>query len=323
MERGRILAQPPGGVKWLQGPRAVSRGHNFGEVDANGSLPRGLVTVTSPGRHRSLTAGPHHCPTGSRQERNLSHYNQVRKPSGTFPGSETLSQTILVVDDERDIVELVRYHLSQAGFRVHSASDGKQALEIAFRERPDLIVLDLMLPVLPGREVARLLRQKEATRGIPIIMLTARGEEVDRVVGFEIGADDYVVKPFSPRELVLRIQAVLRRDEKVGGEGEQPMRFGPLWIDGGSHCVRLEGKELDLTITEFKLLQRFARRPGRAFSRDQLLSEVWGYGGDVETRTVDTHVKRLRAKLGSAGDWIQTVRGVGYRFRPEGFETSD
>jgi two-component system, OmpR family, phosphate regulon response regulator PhoB len=234
-----------------------------------------------------------------------------------------VSQSVLVVDDERDIVELVRYHLVQAGYRVHSASDGKQALDLALRERPDLIVLDLMLPVVPGTEVARLLRQGERTRNIPIIMLTSRGEEVDRVVGFELGADDYVVKPFSPRELVLRIQAVLRREERGGAEGEQPIAFGPLRIDVASHSVRLKGKELELTTTEFKLLQRFARRPGRAFSRDQLLSEVWGYGGDVETRTVDTHVKRLRAKLGAVGEWIQTVRGVGYRFRPEGFQSLD
>ena len=173
-----------------------------------------------------------------------------------------------------------------------------------------------MLPLLPGTEVARVLKQEEATRDIPILMLTARGEEVDRVVGFELGADDYVVKPFSPRELVLRVQAILRREGKE--ETDETLTYGPLSIDLGSHVVRLEGRELSLTITEFKLLHRLARRPGRAYSRDQLLSEVWGYGGDLETRTVDTHVKRLRAKLGAIGDWIQTVRGVGYRFRPDG-----
>jgi len=234
-----------------------------------------------------------------------------------------MAQTILVVDDERDIVELVRYHLVQAGFRVHSASDGKMALEMARREKPDLILLDLMLPILPGMEVARLLRQEETTRRIPIIMLTARGEEVDRVVGFELGADDYVVKPFSPRELVLRVQAVLRRESAESDGEDRPLVYGPLVIDAASHSVRLKGKELELTAIEFKLLQRLARRPGRAYSRDQLLAEVWGYGGDVETRTVDTHVKRLRAKLGRVGDWIQTVRGVGYRFRPEGLGSSE
>jgi two-component system, OmpR family, phosphate regulon response regulator PhoB len=227
-----------------------------------------------------------------------------------------MPQTVLVVDDERDIVELIRYNLMQAGFRVVSAGDGRQAIDMVHRDRPDLVVLDLMLPLLPGTEVARLLKQDEATRDIPILMLTARGEEVDRVVGFELGADDYVVKPFSPRELVLRVQAILRREGKE--EPEERLVYGPLAIDLSSHVVRLEGQELALTITEFKLLHRLAKRPGRAFSRDQLLSEVWGYGGDLETRTVDTHVKRLRAKLGAVGVWIQTVRGVGYRFRPDG-----
>jgi two-component system phosphate regulon response regulator PhoB len=232
-----------------------------------------------------------------------------------------MPQTILVVDDERDIVELVRYNLAQAGYRVVSATDGRQAVDLARRERPDLIVLDLMLPILPGAEVARTLKQDEKTRAIPILMLTARGEELDRVVGFELGADDYVVKPFSPRELVLRVQAILRRDEKE--RPDERIVHEPLVIDVGAHVVRLKGKEITLTATEFKLLHRLARRPGRAFGRDQLLSEVWGYGGEIETRTVDTHMKRLRAKLGPVGDWIQTVRGVGYRFRPAGFAAED
>jgi len=232
-----------------------------------------------------------------------------------------MPQTILVVDDERDIVELVRYNLAQAGYRVVSALDGRQAVEAARRERPDLIVLDLMLPVMPGSEVARLLKQDDTTRHIPILMLTARGAEVDRVVGFELGADDYVVKPFSPRELVLRVQAILKRDDRQ--TPEERIVHDPLVIDVGAHTVRLKGREIVLTATEFKLLHRLAKRPGRAFSRDQLLSEVWGYGGDVETRTVDTHMKRLRAKLGPAGEWIETVRGVGYRFRPAGSAAAD
>jgi len=227
-----------------------------------------------------------------------------------------MAQTVLVVDDERDIVELVRHHLTQAGFRVLTAADGRQALELARRERPVLVVLDLMLPLLSGTEVARKLKQDEKTRDIPILMLTARGEELDRVVGFELGADDYVVKPFSPRELVLRIQAILRRESAE--RGLQPFVFGPLGIDPGSHAVRLKERELNLTATEFRLLYCLARRPGRVFAREQLLSEVWGYLGDLETRTVDTHIKRLRAKLGPVGEWIQTVRGVGYRFHPEG-----
>ena len=230
-----------------------------------------------------------------------------------------MSQTILVVDDEKDIVELMRYNLVQAGYRVISAADGRQAIDLARRERPDLVVLDLMLPTLPGTEVARILRQEEKTRTIPIVMLTARGSEVDRVVGFELGADDYVVKPFSPRELVLRVQAILRRDGR-DEVSEERITFEPLVIDLAAHVVRLNGREVGLTATEFKLLYRLARRPGRAFSRDQLLSDVWGYSGDLETRTVDTHMKRLRAKLGEAGAWIETVRGHGYRFRPEGYE---
>jgi phosphate regulon transcriptional regulator PhoB len=232
-----------------------------------------------------------------------------------------MPQTILVVDDERDILELVRFHLTQAGFRVHTATDGRQALEVARRNPPDLIILDLMLPVMGGTEVARELRQGEKTRAIPILMLTARGEEVDRVVGFELGADDYVVKPFSPRELILRVQAILRRETSL--EEDRPLSFPPLTIDSVAHSVRLSGRELNLTSTEFKLLHRLAKRPGRAFSRDQLLSDVWGYTEDVESRTVDTHVKRLRAKLGRIGEWIQTVRGLGYRFRPDGVASED
>lgn len=232
-----------------------------------------------------------------------------------------MAHTILVVDDERDILELVRLHLTQAGFRVQTASDGRQALEAARRIPPDLIILDLMLPLMTGTEVARELRTGDKTRSIPILMLTARGEEVDRVVGFELGADDYVVKPFSPRELILRVQAILRRE--ASPHEDRPLIFPPLTIDSVSHSVSLSGRELNLTSTEFKLLHRLAKRPGRAFSRDQLLSDVWGYTEDVESRTVDTHVKRLRAKLGRIGEWIQTVRGLGYRFRPDGVASED
>jgi two-component system phosphate regulon response regulator PhoB len=232
-----------------------------------------------------------------------------------------MPQTILVVDDERDIVELIRYSLHQAGFRVVSASDGQQAIDLVRRDRPDLVILDLLLPTLPGTEVARILRQEQKTRAIPILMLTARGSEVDRIVGFELGADDYVVKPFSPRELVLRVQAILRRDRLE--VQEERIAFEPLVIDLASRTVQLDGKEIDLTSTEFKLLHRLARRPGRAFSRDRLLSEVWGFSGELETRTVDTHMKRLRSKLGPIAAWIETVRGLGYRFRPEGFQSAD
>jgi two-component system phosphate regulon response regulator PhoB len=232
-----------------------------------------------------------------------------------------MAQTVLVVEDERDIAELVRYHLAQAGFRVVTAGDGRQGLELARRERPSLVVLDLMLPGMSGLEVARALKQDEKTRAIPILILTARGEEVDRIVGFEVGADDYVAKPFSPRELVLRVRAILKRDAEP--DAQERIVHAPLEIDLAAHAVRLKGKEIVLTATEFKLLHKLARRPGRAFGRDQLLAEVWGYGGDVETRTVDTHMKRLRAKLGTVGDWIQTVRGVGYRFQPGGGAAAD
>src|SRR2546428_9302414 len=170
-----------------------------------------------------------------------------------------------------------------------------------------------MLPALSGMEVARLIRQDERTRRIPILMLTARGDEVDRVVGFEIGADDYVVKPFSPRELVLRIQAILRREAEE--DSAKPLAFGPLIIDLGGHTVRLKGKEITLTATEFKLLHRMARRPGRGFSRDHLLSEVWGYRGAILTPTLDPHMKRLQIQLGAVDGRIQGVPGVGYRVR--------
>jgi two-component system, OmpR family, phosphate regulon response regulator PhoB len=230
-------------------------------------------------------------------------------------------ERVLVVDDEPIVTEVVQRYLIREGYKASVAADGRSALKEAREGSPDLVVLDLMLPTLPGTEVARILRQDEKTRAIPIIMLTARGSEIDRIVGFELGADDYVVKPFSPRELVLRIQAILRREGRE--ESEERIIFEPLVIDLAAHAVRLKGREIDLTATEFKLLHRLARRPGRAFSRDQLLSDVWGYSGDLETRTVDTHMKRLRAKLGVVGAWIETVRGHGYRFRPEGFAAAD
>ena len=223
-----------------------------------------------------------------------------------------MAQTVLVVDDERDIVELVRYNLVQAGFRVVSAADGRQAIDLARRERPDLIVLDLMLPVVPGAEVARALKKDEATRRIPILMLTARGEEVDRVVGFELGADDFVTKPFSVRELVLRARAVLRRG--VNGESDVLQeKVGPLRIDVSAHRAFVGAEEIALTALEFKLLATFMSRVGRLQTRGTLLRDVWGVSGELQTRTVDTHVKRLREKLGPGRDLVETVRGSGYR----------
>jgi two-component system phosphate regulon response regulator PhoB len=221
---------------------------------------------------------------------------------------------ILVVEDERDLQKVLAYNLKQAGFDVVVASDGETALR-ALKEEPfDLVLLDLMLPGMPGTEVCRRLKNNRETANVPVVILTARGEEVDRVVGFEIGADDYVVKPFSVRELVLRIQAILRR----GGTGATPderVQFGVLRIDRPAHRVFSGDIEVALTALEFKLLAMLYDRRGRVLSRDTLLDEVWGAHVDVTRRNVDTHVKRLREKLGEAGSYLETVRGVGYRFR--------
>jgi len=226
---------------------------------------------------------------------------------------------ILVVEDESDLAELVAFNLRQAGHTVSTAGNGSTALAEVQRKRPDLIVLDVMLPDITGVEVCRRLRRQEATSSIPVVMLTAKGEEVDRVVGFEVGADDYVVKPFSPRELVLRIEAILRRVSSPGEEAApQNITIGDLIIDVPGHRVEVEGEELVLTALEFRLLLDLAKRRGRVQSRDALLERVWGYSPGIETRTVDTHVKRLREKLGAAASYIETVRGVGYRMRSDG-----
>lgn len=224
-----------------------------------------------------------------------------------------MSQTILVVDDEPDIVEIVQYNLEKAGYTVLIAHDGATALQKARETTPSLIILDLMLPGLEGTDVCRILKQDDRTRTIPIIMLTAKSEEVDRVVGLELGADDYVVKPFSPRELVLRAKAILRRfsaDEHAVG----PIKVGHLTIDIDGHQVALQDVPIKLTATEFKLLVTLFQRRGRVQTRDELLNVVWGYDYMGYGRTVDAHVKRLREKLGDAGTTIETVRGVGYLF---------
>jgi two-component system phosphate regulon response regulator PhoB len=221
---------------------------------------------------------------------------------------------ILVVDDEPDILEVVRYNLEKADLEVMTAKDGEEAIDLARSGSPDLVVLDLMLPGIEGEEVCRILKRDEATRSIPVLMLTAKGQEVDRVVGLELGADDYVVKPFSPRELVLRVRAILRRAQP-DSESEATVQFGALTVDPVEHRVLLSGEPLDLTATEFKLLTTLLSRRGRVQSREDLLHSVWGYEYAGYGRTVDTHIRRLREKLGEASDYIETVRGVGYRFR--------
>jgi len=220
---------------------------------------------------------------------------------------------ILVIEDERDLQQVLAYNLRQAGHDVVTASGGQEGLRLAREQPPDLVLLDLMLPDLPGTEVCRALKREAATQNAAVVMVTAKGEEIDRVVGFELGADDYVVKPFSVRELLLRVQAILRRSWS-----EQPaaptFEFGCLRVDREAHRVWVNDAEVELTALEFKLLTTLHDRRNRVQTRGALLSDVWGIDADITTRTVDTHVKRLREKLGAAGEYIETVRGVGYRF---------
>jgi two-component system phosphate regulon response regulator PhoB len=224
--------------------------------------------------------------------------------------------TILIVDDEADLASLVEFNLKQAGLETAVALTGEQALQLAARQKPDLVLLDLMLPDISGRDVCRKLRANPQTRDVPIVMLTARGEEADRVQGFEVGADDYVTKPFSPRELVLRVKAILRR--AGSGPTQERVVLGPLELDLGAHRAYVGGGEVELTALEFKLLHHLMSRPGRVQTREQLLTDVWGITSALETRTVDTHVMRLREKLGEARDFVETVRGVGYRMADPG-----
>ncbi|MBV9618024.1 MAG: response regulator [Verrucomicrobia bacterium] len=224
------------------------------------------------------------------------------------------SKRILVVEDEKDVVDLLSLNLRKAGgFVVSSASDGAAGLTKARDEKPDFVILDLMLPKMSGLEVCKILKTDAATRQIPVLMLTAKAEEIDRIVGLELGADDYVVKPFSPREVILRIKAILRRGD--GKETEERLTAGAITIDPARHQVSVNGKAVSLTSLEFKLLRTLMQRRGRVQERDRLLNEVWGYESVIDTRTVDTHVRRLREKLGKAGDIVETVRGFGYRLR--------
>lgn len=228
-----------------------------------------------------------------------------------------MSATILVVDDERDLVATMEHALQREGFRTVTASTGQEALQMAGREPvPDLVLLDLMLPDLSGTEVCRTLRSRDATRNIPVVMVTARDEEIDRVVGFEVGADDYIAKPFSVRELVLRVRAILRRARTPETpEHSTSIELGPVRIDVLGHRVWIEDEEVVLTALEFKLLHTLVTRRGRVQTREMLLHDVWGHHAGIPTRTVDTHVQRLRKKLGVACDCVETLRGVGYRYR--------
>lgn len=233
---------------------------------------------------------------------------------------------ILIIEDERDLQEVLVYNFQKAGYDVQSAERGIDGLKLAEEHPPDLVVLDLMLPDIPGTEICRSLKKSPRTEHVPILMLTAKGEEIDRVVGFELGAEDYVVKPFSVRELVLRVQALLKRAKppaadggpapsgSVQGEAGRVIGFGRLRIDREAHRAWVDGEEVELTPIEFKLLVTLYDRRNRVQTRDVLLGDVWGVMADVTTRTVDTHVKRLREKLGAACHYVETVRGVGYRF---------
>ena len=226
---------------------------------------------------------------------------------------------VLIVEDEPDIRDLLAFHLERDGYQIATAATGTEALRQAARERPDLIVLDLMLPELDGREVCRRVRQDPATAAVPVIMLTARGDEVDRVVGLELGADDYVVKPFSPREFLARVRAVLRR-ARPGEVGPGPLSAGAITLDPSTHAVASGGEPVTLTPKEFALLRALLDARGRVLSREFLLDRVWGYAraSEIESRTVDVHVRRLRAKLGDEGRRILTVKNAGYRIEPEG-----
>jgi two-component system phosphate regulon response regulator PhoB len=224
--------------------------------------------------------------------------------------------SVLIVEDEKDIVDLIAYHLKQSGFSVLSATDGASGLERARKEKPSLIILDLMLPEMDGKDVCRALKSNPLTRPIPVLILTAKAEEMDRVVGLELGADDYVTKPFSPRELVLRVKAILRRKE-TPHEGEKTIQVNDLLIDIDRHLVSSKKRPVPLTATEFKLLVELVTNKGRVQTRERLLDKVWGYTYEGYARTVDTHIRRLREKLGPLGNAIETIRGVGYRFREE------
>jgi two-component system phosphate regulon response regulator PhoB len=226
--------------------------------------------------------------------------------------NKAANKRILVADDEVDVLNLVASNLKSAGYNVLRAEDGHSALDQARDSLPSLIVLDLMLPGITGLEVCKLLKADPATKAIPIVMLTAKAEEIDRILGLELGADDYITKPFSPRELVLRVKSVMRR-LNASSDDSQTLRLGDIELDRARYQVLLKGVPVEFTATEFKLLALLIERKGRVQSRDALLNDVWGYESVIDTRTVDTHIRRVREKLGAAADYIETIRGFGYR----------
>ena len=233
-------------------------------------------------------------------------------------GVPASGERLLVVDDEPDIAALVSFHLVKAGYRVSTAANGNDAIAQTRQERPALVVLDLMLPGMSGYDVLEQLRADDATRDVAVLMLTARKEEQDRIRGLSLGADDYLTKPVSPQELVLRVGAILRRVAQTPQTTADILRIGTLQIDRGAHRVAVDGQDVELTPTEYRLLVMLAERRGRVQARGHLLETVWEAAPDIQTRTVDMHVQRLRTKLGSAGDLIETVRGFGYRLRAAG-----
>ena len=224
-----------------------------------------------------------------------------------------MGHKVFIVEDEPDLRDTLKYNLENEGFIVEAFSNGEDFLSSVDKNKPNLVILDLMLPGVSGLDVCRELRSNENYDGIGIVMLTAKSEEIDRIVGFELGADDYVTKPFSVRELILRVKVLLKK-RTDDGANEQILEFGPILMNLDAHEVSIDGKIVNLTALEFKLLKHLLKRKGRVQTRDQLLGDVWGYSSEVTTRTVDTHIKRLREKLGEPGDLIQTIRGVGYRF---------
>ena len=224
-----------------------------------------------------------------------------------------MGHKVFIVEDEPDLRDTLKYNLENEGFIVEAFSNGEDFLSSVEKNKPNLVILDLMLPGVSGLDVCRELRSNDNYNGIGIVMLTAKSEEIDRIVGFELGADDYVTKPFSVRELILRVKVLLKK-RTDDGANEQILEFGPILMNLDAHDVSIDGKIVNLTALEFKLLKHLLKRKGRVQTRDQLLGDVWGYSSEVTTRTVDTHIKRLREKLGEPGDLIQTIRGVGYRF---------